>query len=219
MAVDAVSGSSNAASSAVAKTKDPLLDQNTFLTLMLAQMKNQDPLKPANPTEFLGQLAQFSTVTSVQDMNKSIGTLADSLMSSQVLNGTSLVGHEVLSVSEEAALAEGGAIRGAVQMPENVTQAELVVMDSAGQLIKRLPLPTQEGTVNFTWDGTTTLGTPAPAGRYVIGTVATIGGANYQLETEIVSRVQSVSIDPRSYRLTLNTDTGPISLADVRRVM
>src|SRR5262249_56109641 len=72
------------------------LDQNAFLKLMIAQLKNQDPTKPQDPSEFMSQLAQFSQVTSTQNMQASIQTLTDSMRSTQVLNGTNLVGHDVL---------------------------------------------------------------------------------------------------------------------------
>src|SRR5215470_13973527 len=85
-----------AASSAASTTQDAKsnqqLGQNQFLTLMLAQLKNQDPMKPQDPTQFLSQLAQFSTVTGIQNMQGSVEALAQSLRSTQVLNGTSLVG-------------------------------------------------------------------------------------------------------------------------------
>src|ERR1043165_2578974 len=70
------------------------LDQNAFLKLLIAQLKNQDPTKPQDPSEFMSKRAQFSQVTSTQNMEKSITTLSDSMRSTQLLNGTSLVGHE-----------------------------------------------------------------------------------------------------------------------------
>ena len=62
---------------------------------MIAQLKNQDPFKPMDPAQFLGQLAQFGTVTGIQDMQGSFSTLSDSLRSAQVLGGTALVGRTV----------------------------------------------------------------------------------------------------------------------------
>lgn len=219
MAIDSVSNNGAADPATIGSSKKDALGQDVFLELMVTQLKNQDPFKPVDPSEFLGQLAQFGTVTGIQDMQSSIGSLADSLRSSQVLGGTTLVGHEVLAVADEAALGATGSITGAVTIPEGTNSAVLAITDAAGQLVKRVPLSSQQGTTNFTWDGTTDLGTRADPGTYKMTAIANVGGAAEQIETQLTSRVGSVTIDPKNYSLTLNTDLGPIALANVRRVM
>ncbi len=218
MAVDAVNGASSMLGSAGATRKDQL-GQTQFMQLMIAQLKNQDPTKPMDPSEFLSQLAQFGTVTGIQDMQGSLSTLSDELRSTQVLNGTSLVDHYVLADATEGALAEDGAIAGATTIPEGATAASIVITDASGQLIRQMPISSQEGEVQFLWDGTTDLGTRADPGNYKISAIAKVGGADEQLTTQLVGHVGSVSIDPTNYSLTLNTDLGPISLSRVRRVM
>src|SRR4029450_3877723 len=83
------------------------LGQNEFLKLMLAQMKNQDPMKPQDPSTFLTQLAQFTQVTGIQNMQTSMADLASSMRSTQVLSGTSLVGHDVLAPATKDTIAAG----------------------------------------------------------------------------------------------------------------
>jgi flagellar basal-body rod modification protein FlgD len=85
--------------------------------------------------------------------------------------------------------------------------------------VKRVPLSSQQGTTSFTWDGTTDLGERADAGTYKLTAIANVGGVAEQIETQLTSKVGSVTIDPTNYSLTLNTDLGPIALANVRRVM
>src|SRR5678810_79383 len=68
-----------------ANKKKTELDQGDFLTLMISQLKNQDPFKPLDPSQYVGQLAQFSSVSGLADMNKNITALADSLRGNQVL--------------------------------------------------------------------------------------------------------------------------------------
>jgi flagellar basal-body rod modification protein FlgD len=187
--------------------------------LMIAQLRNQDPTKPMDPSEFLGQLAQFGTVSGIQDMQKSLSTLSDSLRSAQVLGGTSLVGHDVLADASEAALAEGSYIAGATQIPDGATAASIVITDGSGQLVRNMPISAQQGETAFLWDGTTDLGTRAPPGNYRVAAIASVGGSAEQLSTQLVGHVGSVSIDPKNFSLTLNTDLGPILLGRVRRVM
>jgi len=217
MPVDAI-GSASAASFGGVSQKDQL-GQTQFMQLMLAQLRNQDPTKPVDPASFLGQLAQFGTVSGIQDMQGSLSVLSDALRSTQVLGGTSLVGREVLAAADDVSLGETGSVAGSAEMPDGAIEATLVVTDSSGQLIRRMPLSAQAGEVDFNWDGTTDLGTRAPAGSYRIAAIANVGGAAVQTETRVVGRVGSVTIDPSTYRLTLNTDLGPISLGNVRRVM
>jgi flagellar basal-body rod modification protein FlgD len=217
VAVNPITGASNVDFGGVAK-KDQL-GQAQFMQLMIAQLRNQDPTQPMDPANFLGQLAQFGTVSGIQGMQDSISTLSDSLRSSQVLGGTSLVGHYVLADASEGSIGATGEIAGTTTIPEGATEASLVITDSSGQLIRRMPISNQQGEAQFLWDGTTDLGTRAPAGNYTISAIAKVGGTDEQLATQLVGHVGSVTIDPNNYSLTLNTDLGPIALGRVRRVM
>ncbi len=218
MPVDGVNGSGGANGAASSSRKNQL-GQDAFLQLMVAQMKNQDPTKPADPTEFLGQLAQFSTVSGIENMKESMNSLSEALRGSQVLGGTSLVGHIVMAEGNKAALGTEGSVYGATTIPPGASEVTIVVTDDTGQQVARIPLETTEGEVNFVWDGNNGLGDRAPVGNYKFTAVANVGGASRQLTTQLASYVNSVSIDPATYQLTLNTDIGPIALAAVRQVM
>lgn len=218
MAIDSVTNSQSN-SAATAATKKDALGQQQFMQLMIAQLKNQDPTKPMDPAEFLGQLAQFSTVSGIQDMQESLSTLSDSLRSSQLLGGTSLVGHNVLATADTATLGTAGGISGSIDIPESTNAALLVVTDASGQLVRRMALPTREGATEFTWDGTTDQGERAPVGTYTIEAIANVAGTEEQLQTQLSSRVSSVTLNPSTNSLTVNTDIGSIPLSRVRRVM
>lgn len=200
------------------KKKDQL-GQAEFLELMIAQLKNQDPFKAMDPSQFLGQLAQFGTVTGIQEMQSAFATLSESMRASQVLDGATMVGREVLVASEEVNLAAEGTITGAIDIPSEATSVQIKITDASGQLVRTMTMPASAGLTEFEWDGTTDSGVRAAAGEYAFEAVANIGGANYSLETLMASRVSSVTIDA-ARGLTLNTNTlGARSLSDVRRVM
>lgn len=218
MGIDAISGTQAATAAAGASKKDQL-GQDQFLQLMIAQLRHQDPTSPVDPADFLGQLAQFGTVTGIQGMQNSMTALADSLRSSQVLGGTNLVGHDVLFETDTAWLGTEGEVYGSVEIPQGTRSAQLVITDSTGQQVQKLALPTAEGEVAFAWDGTTSSGERALPGEYTIEVVADVAGASEQLSTSLAGRVGSVTIDPATSSLTLNTELGPISLGRVRRVM
>ena len=201
-------------------TKNDELGQNAFLKLMIAQLKNQDPMKPQDPSQFMSQLAQFSQVTSTQNMEKSIEGLAASLRSTQVLNGTSLVGHDILSPAAKSTIEAGGTVTGAIDAPKGITAAKVIVKDSAGTQVRTFDIPNPvEGLNNFTWDGRNNTGVAVPAGQYTFEVVASAGAETGSLDPMLVSRVSSVTIDPSSGSLTLNTSAGAVALNDVRRVL
>ncbi len=125
----------------------------------------------------------------------------------------------LLASADTAWVGATGGINGAIDVPEGTNAAMLAVTDASGQLVRRLPLSTQEGLGAFQWDGLNDQGTHVPAGNYTIEAIANVAGAETQLETQLSSRVGSVTLDPATNSLTVNTDIGPIPLSRVRRVM
>ena len=218
MSIDAILGTTQGAAQTAAKPKDQL-GQDAFLQLMLAQLRHQDPTSPVDPADFLGQLAQFGTVTGIQDMQGSLTTLSDALRSTQVLGGTSRVGRDVLVAADSIGIGEQGTVIGTVDIPVGTRSASLVVTDANGQQVRRVALSPREGELAFEWAGLTESGAHAPAGDYHVAVVADVAGATEQLPTNLLARVGSVTIDPKDFSLTLNTDLGPVSLGRVRRVM
>ena len=103
-------GAAGSASQGSGIKKKDQLGQAEFLELMIAQLKNQDPFKAMDPSQFLGQLAQFGTVSGIQDMQAAFGTLSDAMRSSQVLDGATMVGRDVLVPSDDSHAA-GGRLR------------------------------------------------------------------------------------------------------------
>ena len=216
--INGTSGTSNSGTSGT-KKKDQL-GQTEFLELMIAQLKNQDPFKATDPSQFLGQLAQFGTVSGIQEMQSAFTQMSDAMRSSQVLDGATMVGRDVLVASEDVLLGAEGSIRGAIEIPEDATGVKINVLDSSGQVVRQMTAQTTEsGLTEFSWDGTGDGGTRLAAGEYSFEAIANVGGANVELETLLADRVNSVTIDSAK-GLTLNTNgLGARSLSEVRRVM
>jgi flagellar basal-body rod modification protein FlgD len=199
--------------------KDQTLGIDSFLTLMTAQLKNQDPLKPLEGTEFISQLAEFGTVSGVQSMQTSLETLAASLRSTQTLNGSTMIGRDILASADSFDHTQGGTVGGQIDVPSGTTSLQLRITDSSGAVVREIQLETAEGAQNFTWDGLRSDGTQAESDTYDIEAVATVQGETGSLEVLMAGRVSSVSLDATGTNLSLNTSTlGPISMADVRRV-
>jgi flagellar basal-body rod modification protein FlgD len=216
-AINGTGAAGNASQTSGTKKKDQL-GQNEFLQLMLAQLKNQDPFKAMDPSQFLGQLAQFGTVTGIQDMQAAFTSLSDAMRSSQVLDGASMVGRDVLVPSDTVTLHADGTVKGSIDVPKGLTGLTVNIRDSAGALVRRMTLPTDSGNHEFTWDGLRDDGTRAAAGDYDIEAIGSLDGQSGSLEMLFSSRVNSVTID--SSGLVLNTNyLGARPLSDVRRIM
>lgn len=195
------------------------LSQDTFLKLMMAQMKNQDPFHAQDPSQFLSQLAQFSQVSGIESMKTSLETLSGSLRSTQALQGTTLVGHDVLAAGNVARLDAGGNVRGAVDVPDGTSSIDIAIRDASGALVNRFSVVPSGAVTEFSWDGTQAGGAAAAPGKYRVSAEAHIGSTTQSLATLLQSRVTSVSVAASDGSMTLNTPTGSLTLADVRRVL
>ena len=192
------------------------ISQAGFLQLISAQMQSQNPLNPTDPTQFLTQIEGLSEVSSLQSLQTSIAGLTSGLQSAQMLNGTALLGHSVLAPGSSATLAAGGTVSGAVSAPTGATSLTVSVSDSSGALVDSFAVaPQSSGYSKFTWNGTTTGGSAAPAGQYTLSVTAAVGGASQSVSPLVYSQVQSVTIDPSTQTLELNTVNGTVPLSSV----
>src|SRR5271168_4084632 len=129
------SSSSGAAAGATSATS---LGGTDFLTLMLAQLKNQDPTSPVDSNTFLSQLASLSEVQGITSLNSNFTALSNSLVSSQALQASSLLGHQALVSSSTANLTSaGGTVTGAVNVPQTTSSAVLNISNSSGVLVQQ----------------------------------------------------------------------------------
>lgn len=197
------------------------LGQDAFFQLMVAQLKNQDPLKPLDSNEFLSQVAQFSTVSGIEEMRDSISELATSLQSNQALQASTLVGRDVLVPGNVGAFTPGSSLGGAVELPASTGALDISIFDTSGQLVRRLELGAQAaGTARFAWDGISDAGTAAPAGPYMVQANAVIDGKSQAIDTLVQTRVESVTLNSNPPGMTLNLrDLGSVNLNDIRELL
>jgi flagellar basal-body rod modification protein FlgD len=179
------------------------LDQ--FLKIMTTQLKSQDPLEPMDNGDFLGQIAQFGTVSGIGDLNKSFSSFSDSITSGQALQAGSLVGRHVLAPVNSGYLEVGGSINGRVDLPSSASALEINVTDERGQLVRTLQLGAHpSGPVEFTWDGINNNGDYAQAGVYNVTVTSGRGYTSETLQTNLYNKVHSVTTGGGAEGLTLN---------------
>jgi flagellar basal-body rod modification protein FlgD len=171
------------------------LDQNDFMKLMLQQLKSQDPLNPADNTEFISQMAQLTSVSGISEMNENLAGLTKSLYSAQLLDASSLIGKDVLLETEFAALPSGGGVQGQVNLATSTTALDIEIIAPTGEVIGKVPLgPQRAGTVPFEWNGVGLNGERMPPGTYQIRANYLNGNTLEAVATEVRSEVMSVSV-------------------------
>jgi flagellar basal-body rod modification protein FlgD len=218
-----VGGSSSTSSSTSngLSTTGTTLGGTDFLTLMLAQLQNQDPTNPVDSSTFLTQLSELSEVQGITQLNTSFTALSNSLSSSQALQASSLLGHQALVASSTATLPTNGAtITGAVSVPQTSSSVTVNVLNSSGVLVQQVNLGAQSsGMANFTWNGTESNGSQAPAGQYTLSANVDGVSSGTAIPTYVNGTVQSVTMGAGSTGLTLNiAGLGSVPFSSVMQI-
>ena len=198
--------------------KSDELGKDQFLELLVAQMNNQDPLSPQENGEFIAQLAQFSTVEGIENMNTSMEALLSGYQSSQALQASSLVGRTVIVPSDQAIVDTATGVEGQFALPEDSGAVSIKVLDSAGSLVNTINMgDLKAGMHYFKWDGKDGSGNVLPPGAYTFEATAAVGGTTKQLATLLPANVDSVSLGAgNNGELLLNVaGLGSISLSNV----
>ncbi len=206
-----------------AANKTDSLGQTDFLKLMIAQMQNQNPMEPDGSGDFLGQMAQFSTVSELQEMQKSLNTLTSSLVSNQALEASSMVGRFVRVPSEANYLpaGEGDRFFGAVDLSRPASNLNFEIVSSSGEIIKSIGKGQQAaGTVNFSWDGKNNEGNMMPEGEYKMRATGIINGETTSLEVMAVAAVESVTLGRNGEQMKLNiAGVGAVTMDAIREIL
>jgi flagellar basal-body rod modification protein FlgD len=210
----ATTAASSAAAASAANSAAALnINPQQFLQLITTQMQDQNPLQPTDPTQFMSQLEGLSEVSSLQSLQTA---LASNMQATQMASSTSLLGRTVLAAGSSAALTSGGKINGAVTAPSGATGLTVTISNAAGTPVASFSVPPQaSGLTSFSWNGATSAGTTAPAGQYLVSVNAQVGSSTQPVSALIASQVTSVTIDPTTQILDLNTTNGPVPLSSV----
>ena len=199
------------------KSKTDGMGQADFLRLMTEQMKNQDPLNPLKGNEFLGQLAQFSTVQGIENMQQAMTAMASVMENDQSLRAATLVGRDALVEVDKVKLAEGAGANGEI-VAAHSGPVQLEVVGAGGQVVRRISVEAAgAGPVQFAWDGKDGDGNALPAGTYTFRASSGSGDSSEALGVRMAARIDSVSIEPTGLVLNL-AGLGSMPLSSVRRI-
>lgn len=202
------------------KTKKTNLDQSDFLKLLTTQLKNQDPLKPVENEAFVAQMAQFSSLSGITEMNTKLGSILDTLNQGQLSTATGLVGKYVLTQGTTAVPDAAGAVYGSLDIPAGSTNTTVLIKDSTGKTLRTLQIGAVDaGSHDFSWDGKNDAGEAVPAGPVTIEATANVGGARQALSTSVYALVQAVNLPTANTPMTVDLlGLGPVEFSKIQKV-
>ncbi|MBC2834751.1 flagellar hook assembly protein FlgD [Paragemmobacter straminiformis] len=209
---------SSAASTAPASAKSPsALGQQDFMTLMLAQLQNQNPLDPMENTEFLAQLAQFNTVSGISQVNSTLTSLTDQMRDFRVATATNLLGHQVLVPGNIARPDATGTIEGVADLPEAASSVTVTFSNAkTGELLNSRVYGAQSaGLMGFDWSAIPQELTATRTPIRIDVTMTTPEGTK-DVGASVFAKVLSARAGANGSDLTLNIeDFGAIDSAEV----
>lgn len=214
--ISEVTGSTNSGQLS-AITGSSTLGKEDFLTLLVAQLQNQDPLNPSDPTEFTAQLAQYSSLEQLMSVNSNIENLASASQSQQQLSALGLIGREVVVEQSEFQLGDSAVTLG-YQLDAQADRVELHVQDSRGNSLAVVkPTDLSAGSHFVTWDGTNQNGLPIPPGNYTLSVLA-LDGNEDGVSNQPLIKGQVTGVDLDGSQSTLVTNCGSYALSKVKSI-
>ncbi len=197
------SAGSNVATGAASNTIGKDATEDRFLKLLIAQMKNQDPLNPLDNAQVTSQMAQINTVQGISQLNASMLSMLNQFQDAQAIT---LPGRQVLVEGNSLTLAKTGDVlsaKGGFDLSQDAERVTVDVKDDKGNVIAQLNLGAQSaGAGSFNWNGALDK-SMATAGKYTFDVKAYNGTAAVPVTTLMAARVEGTTITPQGVRLTL----------------
>ena len=200
-------------------------ETNKFLTLLVTQLQNQDPMNPLDNAQLTSQLAQLSTVTGVNKLNTTLETLKTSYQQAESMQAANIIGHGVLTAGKSINLSKSAALLG-VDLATPADSVKVIIYNSAGKEVHSIDLgPQDAGTLPLGWNGSTAdldkdgKNIVLPDGAYTFSVEATRGGAKLTDAAALMfGSVASVSTGANGVKLNV-PGVGSITMADVKQIL
>ncbi len=201
-----------------AASSQATLSKDQFLKLLIEQLKHQDPLSPMQNTEFTSQMAQFSQLEQLYNVNTNLNTMAQASISQNNAQSLGLIGKQVKAAGNSVDVSNGAACALSFNLPQAATDAAVSISDANGNVVATIDAGAKaSGDNTVTWDGRDASGQPVASGTYTFSVNAHDLTGNYiPATTYMLGIVKSVSIQNGvSY---LNLGNTKIQLGDIMEV-
>jgi flagellar basal-body rod modification protein FlgD len=202
-------GTASTQSSASSAT---MLNQNDFLRLMTTQLTTQDPFNPVDNTQMVAQMAQFSQVAGIAQMNQNLQQLVTQMGGSRFSDAASWIGRTMLTQSDIAAPLRDGSYAGAIDLPDGADQVSINFVDSSGRVVHTQNADAQAaGTMPFAWDGKDEDGNVVATGPLQLQVVARVNGAQVEPTTATWTSIAGIQSPASGGATQLVTGLGILS--------
>ncbi|KDA95474.1 MULTISPECIES: flagellar hook assembly protein FlgD [Pantoea] len=193
--------------------------QNQFLTMLVTQLKNQDPTNPMDNSQLTTQLAQINTLSGIEKLNTTLGSISGQISTSQSLQSSTLIGHGVMVNGGQILVGNGTTTPFGVELASASTGTSATIKDASGTVIDTVDLGAlSAGVHTFSWDGKLTDGSVAPDGKYSVAIAASNGNTQLVAQPLNYAYVNGVSTANNTTKLDLGT-MGSATLDDVRQIL
>ena len=195
---------------AVASTSDTTATADRFLKLLVAQMRNQDPLSPMDNAQVTSQMAQINTVTGIDKLNTTVQGLSSQFIQLQAVQGASLVGRDVIVAGNKLSVdATAGVGQGGFELANAADAVKVEILAPSGAVVQTLNLGAEgAGVHSFNWPS----GAATSDSGLTFRVTATAGGIATTATPLMRDRVDAISTTGTSFNLELeNSGTVPYS--------
>ena len=193
--------------------------QNQFLTMLVTQLQNQDPTKPMDNSQLTTQLAQINTLSGIEKLNTTLGSISGQITTSQSLQTSTLIGHGVMVDGSQVLVGSGTTTPFGVSLTTASTATSATIKDASGNTVSTVDLGAlSAGVHTFSWDGTLTDGSTAPDGKYTVSIAASNGSTQLVAQPLNYAYVNGVSTTDDTTKLDLGT-MGSATLDEVRQIL
>lgn len=196
------------------------MGKQDFLTLFTAQLQNQNPLDPVKNEAFVAQLAQFSQLEALTNMQGSLEKFVTAMSAERMLGSAALIGKKVSVTDSPTQLHTGGDITGSIDLPTGASGVQISVVDAQGRLVREMIAgPQMPGNMPIVWDGKDAANKAAAPGLYRLSATAVVNGQTTNVPVNTLSTVRAIATNPSDGSVSLEVDGGrSVLLTDVKRV-
>ncbi|SFM91737.1 flagellar basal-body rod modification protein FlgD [Izhakiella capsodis] len=193
--------------------------QSQFLTLLVTQLKNQDPTNPMDNSQMTSQLAQINTLSGIEKLNTTLGSISGQLNTSQSLQASTLINHGVMVNGASILVGKGTTTPFGVELAQASTSASATITNANGDVVRSIDLgPLSSGVHTFSWDGTDSSGATVVDGKYTVSIAASNSTGQLSAQPLNYAYVNGVTNGNSGAILDLGT-YGTTTLDKVRQIL
>lgn len=195
------------------------MGQADFLKLLTTQMQNQDPTNPVDNTKMIADMAQFSSLEAMKQLNDTVSSMSQMFKVNQAVQASVLVGKDVVVPGSKVNLVSGSAPVALVNIEEPLKEVKAQIRNASGELVREYAwdsLPVGQG--DLKWDGKDATGNPLPQGAYTVTAWGTNSeGARAAVGTLVAQKVVSVDVGSSGASLNL-ADGSAAGLDEIQQI-